>query len=212
MFDQDAQRVCVLQGPLSCRFSTVSRQVHSLIDGWADCIILQRTDQPIKELLGEIDDKLVDLTLQSCYKGDVSLVPTVEYLGARTSAPRNPTHVAARHGITHSIENTEEGGRMYTFHLPPPPPPASAGEDLDAAKLPDPSEWIDDLAGPALNWLRAFLASPIYVRRDMYTDNVAQKVLKPRHGQRVTLEVTADGRPKGLKVYGAQRNVVRATA
>ncbi|OJT02257.1 Fatty acid synthase subunit alpha [Trametes pubescens] len=66
VFDQDPQRVCILQGPVAVKHSKVK-------------------DEPIKEMLGNITSILVDKLVDRLYAGDKSKVPTIEYLAP---APR----------------------------------------------------------------------------------------------------------------------------
>ncbi|CAD6907485.1 unnamed protein product, partial [Tilletia caries] len=61
VFDQDPQRVCVLQGPVAARHAT-------------------KVDEPIKEVLGGIEQKLIQLLLERFYDGNADKVPTVQYL------------------------------------------------------------------------------------------------------------------------------------
>ncbi|KAL1666812.1 acyl transferase domain-containing protein, partial [Schizophyllum commune] len=64
VFDQDPQRVCILQGPVAVKWSKVK-------------------DEPIKELLGGINSTLVTRLLERSYGNDESKVPVVDYLAAR---------------------------------------------------------------------------------------------------------------------------------
>ncbi|RPD59601.1 fatty acid synthase [Lentinus tigrinus ALCF2SS1-6] len=61
VFDQDPQRVCILQGPVAVKHSKVK-------------------DEPIKDLLGNITSMLVDKLVDRLYGGDKSKIPTIEYL------------------------------------------------------------------------------------------------------------------------------------
>ncbi|KAH7884386.1 hypothetical protein F5I97DRAFT_1968464 [Phlebopus sp. FC_14] len=61
VFDQDPQRVCILQGPVAVKHSKVK-------------------DEPIKDLLGNVTTKLIEKLLQRSYGGDVNAVPSVDYL------------------------------------------------------------------------------------------------------------------------------------
>ncbi|KAI0749711.1 fatty acid synthase [Daedaleopsis nitida] len=63
VFDQDPQRVCILQGPVAVKHSTVK-------------------DEPIKDLLGNITSMLVDKLVDRLYGGDKSKIPSIEYLSA----------------------------------------------------------------------------------------------------------------------------------
>lgn len=63
MFDQDPQRVCILQGPVAVKHAKVK-------------------DEPIADLLGNITADLSKKLLERLYSGDESRVPQVDYLGA----------------------------------------------------------------------------------------------------------------------------------
>ena len=67
VFDQDPQRVCILQGPVAVAHSKVK-------------------DEPIKDMFGNITKDLINKLLDRYYDGDVSKVPRIDYL-APTPAP-----------------------------------------------------------------------------------------------------------------------------
>jgi fatty acid synthase subunit alpha, fungi type len=64
IFDQDPEHVSILQGPIAAKHSKVK-------------------DKPIKDMLGNINSSLVDRLIQCIYNGDVSKVPTINYLGPK---------------------------------------------------------------------------------------------------------------------------------
>ncbi|KAG8997734.1 3-oxoacyl-[acyl-carrier-protein] synthase [Tulasnella sp. JGI-2019a] len=66
VFDQDPQRVCILQGPVAVKHCKV-------------------VDEPIADLLGGIEADLIKKTLAQYYGGDESKIPTIDYLGAASS-------------------------------------------------------------------------------------------------------------------------------
>ncbi|KAF7312560.1 Fatty acid synthase subunit alpha [Mycena indigotica] len=68
VFDQDPQRVCILQGPMAVKHSKVK-------------------DEPIKDMLGNIHAELIQRLLASKYNGDESKVPTIDYLAAHPIPP-----------------------------------------------------------------------------------------------------------------------------
>jgi fatty acid synthase subunit alpha, fungi type len=157
VFDQDPQRVCILQGPVAAR--------HSIVK-----------DEPIKVLLGNINSTLIERLLKRRYGGDASKVPTIDYLRPR------PAPVSLR-------TSGEQPVAKY-----------SVGTDL-----PQTSEWLEELAGPEINWLSAFLTSPFVVRGGSYIDSPIRRLLAPRRNQEV--HVKYDGHtPKSLVVYGAARS------
>ncbi|KAI0368773.1 fatty acid synthase [Pilatotrama ljubarskyi] len=71
VFDQDPQRVCILQGPVAVKHSKVK-------------------DEPIKDMLGNITSILVDKLVDRVYGGDKSKIPTVEYLAPTPPVARPP--------------------------------------------------------------------------------------------------------------------------
>jgi enoyl reductase-like protein len=73
VFDQDPQRVCILQGPVAVKYSTVK-------------------DEPIKDLLGNINASLVEKLLHLQYGGDKSKIATIDYLSVKP-APTVPSIV-----------------------------------------------------------------------------------------------------------------------
>lgn len=62
--DQDVGRVCILQGPMACRFAKV-------------------VDQPIKEILDNVHNSHIKYLIKDVYGGDVSKVPVIEYFGGK---------------------------------------------------------------------------------------------------------------------------------
>ncbi|KAI0264369.1 fatty acid synthase [Gloeopeniophorella convolvens] len=82
VFDQDPQRVAILQGPVAVR--------HSI-----------KKDEPIKELLDNVVSGLAAKVLERYYGGDESKVPTADYLGAKTAT------VAALAGVE-AVQRGEE--------------------------------------------------------------------------------------------------------
>ncbi|KZW02887.1 fatty acid synthase [Exidia glandulosa HHB12029] len=82
VFDQDPQRVCILQGPVAVKHCTV-------------------VDEPIADLFGNIQASLVKSILDRFYGGVEANVPTADYLGARVSAT-----AAALTGV--EVESTED--------------------------------------------------------------------------------------------------------
>ncbi|KZT29627.1 fatty acid synthase [Neolentinus lepideus HHB14362 ss-1] len=79
VFDQDPQRVCILQGPVAVKHST-------------------KKDEPIKEMMDNITAKLVSKLLDRRYGGDVANVPTVDYLAPRTSSRLGSPIACEKHG------------------------------------------------------------------------------------------------------------------
>ena len=161
VFDQDPQRVCILQGPVAVKWSV-------------------KKDEPIKELLGNINDSLIQRLLERKYGGDLSKVPTAAYLA---SFP-NPT-LAELPGV--ACMETEG---VVTFQI--------------LSRLPETSEWLEALAGPNLSWRHALISSNIIVQGTAYIDNPLRRILAPRLGQKIVVDMKAPR--QSLTVYGAARS------
>ena len=132
-------------------------------------------DEPIKDLLGNINSSLVNKLLERVYDGDTSKVPTIDYLGPQLEAlPRltGMERIVARDSVTYTLGDN----------------------------LPDVSPWLETLAGPDLNWLRALLTSVTIVQGTSYINNPIRRLLVPRRGQKVVVS------PTSLNVYGAARS------
>ncbi|PPQ98107.1 hypothetical protein CVT26_003277 [Gymnopilus dilepis] len=162
VFDQDPQRVCILQRPVAAKWSV-------------------KKDEPVKELLGNINKSLVQRLLERSYGGDVSSVPVVEYLAA---APKP---------VSKNLSGVKctEAGSSVTYEL--------------GSHLPETSAWLETLSGSELSWLRALLTSTTIVQGTSYIDNPLRRILAPRAGQKVV--VTYNGSvPSSVAVYGAARS------
>ncbi|OBZ72637.1 Fatty acid synthase subunit beta [Grifola frondosa] len=165
VFDQDPQRVCILQGPVAVKHSTVK-------------------DEPMKDMLSNITSILVEKLLQRFYNGDASKVPTIDYLAAKP-AP-----------LVDAVLQTPGIGRTLT---------ANAVTYTVGETLPEASVWLENIAGPRLNWIRALLTSPTIVQGTSYVDNPLRRLFAPRKGQRVVIE-TNDDSPMSISLYGGARS------
>ncbi|KAI0360181.1 fatty acid synthase [Trametes cingulata] len=159
VFDQDPQRVCILQGPVAVKHSKVK-------------------DEPIKDMLGNITSILVDKLVDRIYGGDKSKIPTVEYLA--------PAPQATRPAIAPAVS-----GNTATY--------------LVGQSVPEPSAWLETIAGPELSWSRALLTSTTIVQGSAYVDNHMRRLFAPRPGQKVVVE-TDGSRPTKISVFGAARS------
>jgi fatty acid synthase subunit beta len=157
----DAQRVCILQGPMAAKFSTVA-------------------DEPIADMLGNIEGLLVKKILERYYDNDESKVPTLDYIGARP--PKAHTHIAHEsfEGNTRSLQLTD--------------------------RLPRVEDWLQRIAGPKLSWLRAALTTVNVVQGGNYVTNPFRRIFAPRKHQIVRIEEDSNGVPTSVKVYGAIRS------
>ncbi|EGN98830.1 hypothetical protein SERLA73DRAFT_168429 [Serpula lacrymans var. lacrymans S7.3] len=161
VFDQDPQRVCILQGPVAVKYAKVK-------------------DEPIKDLLGNINSSLIEKLLKRSYGGNKDDVPVVDYLSAKPPVVQRPAGI--------QIEETEDD-ITYTLN----------------GELPETSTWLQYVAGSELTWLKALLTSKIIVQGTAYIENPLRRVLAPRQGQKVVVELD-DSQPTSLTVYGAARS------
>ncbi|KZT01368.1 fatty acid synthase [Laetiporus sulphureus 93-53] len=159
VFDQDPQRVCILQGPVAAKHSTIK-------------------DEPVKEMLDNITSMLVERLAERLYGGDLSKVPTIGYL-----SPEPPV-------VSASVGRVAEKGQIrYSARN----------------SLPNVDAWLETLAGPRHDWLRALLTSRTIVQGTSYIDNPIRRLFAPRRGQTVVIDV--DGElPSSVSIYGAARS------
>lgn len=160
VFDQDPQRVCILQGPVAVKHSTVA-------------------DEPIKDLLGNIEGLLASKILERYYNGDESQVPRIDYIGAKP--------VAVKSGL---VEETVSGN-IRTLKV---------GKTVPAV-----DDWLEFVAGRNVSWLRAALTSVNVVHGNGYLSNPFRRVFSPRAGQ--TVEIKSSGEQiQSVTLYGSARS------
>ncbi|KAK2463415.1 hypothetical protein APHAL10511_004501 [Amanita phalloides] len=162
VFDQDPERVCILQGPVATKGSTVK-------------------DEPIKDLLGNINSSLIKRVLERTYDGDISAVPVVDYLSEQ---PAVSSELPL--GVTSS-----QSGKKRVYEI--------------CGTTPPPETWLEAIAGPRLCWLRALIITRTIVQGGAYVDNPLRRVLSPRCGQKVEIEYNDDV-PSHIAIYGAARS------
>jgi fatty acid synthase subunit beta len=80
--DEDVQRTCILQGPVSVTYATP-----------------QNINEPVKVILDRINEGHLSCILQDTYAGDVKAIPRVEFFGHHTSRKS-----ARQHGLSVVIE------------------------------------------------------------------------------------------------------------
>ena len=138
-------------------------------------------DEPVKDLLGNINKALIQRLLERKYGGDKSAVPTIDYLAVQRKAV-----LKTLPGIIRA-----EVGNLVTFKF--------------GSKLPETESWFQTLAGSELNWLFALISSPTVVQGSSYVDNALRRILVPRVGQKVVVKY-AGSLPLSMTVYGAARS------
>ncbi|OCF76033.1 fatty acid synthase subunit beta [Kwoniella mangroviensis CBS 8886] len=160
VFDQDPQRVCILQGPMAVKHSTVA-------------------DEPIKDLLGNIEGLLAKKILDQYYGGDESQVPAIDYIGAVAGKPKS--------GL--AAETRSEGIRTLKL----------------GKSVPSVDDWIEVVAGPEVSWLRAALTSVNVVQGSGYISNPFRRIFTPRPNQTVEIKST-NGQVSSVTLYGSARS------
>jgi len=140
-------------------------------------------DEPVKDLLGNVNKDFIQRLLEREYGGDKSAVPTIDYLAVQSKAVPKTLP-----GVTRT-----EVGNLVTFKL--------------GSKLPETQSWFQTLAGSELNWLFALISSPTVVQGTSYVDNalLVRRILVPRAGQKVVVKY-AGSLPLSVTVYGAARS------
>lgn len=73
--------MCILQGPVAVKYSTVK-------------------DEPIKDLLGNITSELIQRLLEQCYGGNSTEVPTIDYLAPEVDHVSVPNSVEVQKSST----------------------------------------------------------------------------------------------------------------
>ena len=138
-------------------------------------------DEPVKDLLGNVNKVLIERLLERKYGGDKSAIPTIDYLAAQSKAvPKTLSGVIRT-----------EVGSSITFEF--------------GSKLPETESWFQTLAGSELNWLFALISSPTVVQNTSYVDNAVRRILVPRAGQKVVVKY-GGSLPLSVTVYGAARS------
>ena len=136
-------------------------------------------DEPIKDLLGNINSSLIDKLIKTRYGGDMSKIPTIDYLSAEPVpvAPAMAGHSEAEGTVSYTLDQN----------------------------LPEVTAWLETIAGPNLNWLRVLLTSTTIVQGTSHIDNPIRRLLAPRCGQQVDISFEGSS-PTALTVFGAARS------
>ncbi|SPN99679.1 probable fatty-acyl-CoA synthase, beta subunit [Cephalotrichum gorgonifer] len=98
--DQDVERTCVLQGPVSVKYSTVM-------------------DEPIKSILDGIHNGHIEGLTRDIYGGDVSRIPTVEYFGGSLTDAEIPIDVDSLTVSYDTNKNTYRLSSSASATMPP---------------------------------------------------------------------------------------------
>ncbi|KAI9499770.1 hypothetical protein BX070DRAFT_255792 [Coemansia spiralis] len=145
-----------------------------------------KVDEPVKDILGSIYQAHIAALLESNYASNKSLVPTVEYIGDDPVAVSLPANV-----------QVEDLGAKRVFRLP-----------SETHLLPEHNLWLQALGGQKKGWLQALLTSSVVVQYGKYASNVAQRVVRPRPGQTVTVYMQDNEIPESLEIIGGESGVL----
>lgn len=182
VFDQDPQRVAILQGPVAVRHS-------------------KSTTETAGEILDGIESGLVSRLLREVYGGDESLVPRVDYLCERSViSEEEKVATISDAKIKYQVQEdvSKPGQVLHTY-------------DIDGV-LPPADKWQQTLCSTGsqdnvstTNWLTALVKSLSLVQAQEYIDNPIKRILSPKHSQRVQVLTDPLGRPLSVKVFGGLR-------
>ncbi|PWN49501.1 hypothetical protein IE53DRAFT_363101 [Violaceomyces palustris] len=152
---------------------------------------VKKANVPVAELLGGIEKGLIERVLEKYYDNDESKVPVVDYIGKEAPAI-NKDQVFSSHGIAYSVAKSASGETVETYKT--------------GASVPSAEQWLETLAGPKTNWLRAILRNVSVARGSSYVDNPVARMLVPRKSQTVKITYSASGEPLKVEVFGAARS------
>ncbi|KAJ1558895.1 beta subunit of fatty acid synthetase, partial [Nowakowskiella sp. JEL0078] len=137
---QDPQRVAILQGPVAVRYST-------------------KVNEPVKDILGGIYNRHIELIKNLYYGGDDNKIPVAEFLGVKANV--KPATKIKGVSVT---EFKEEKSTMYEI----------------TGHVSETSEFLELISGTEYNWLRAILTTESIVQGKTLVPNPLQRILKPR--------------------------------
>ena len=150
----------ILQGPVAAKWSI-------------------KRDEPVKELLGTINETLIQRLLERKYGRNASKVPTVAYLAPLPSIPVE---------IPGVIRTDTDSAVIFDI----------------SSQLPEKSEWLETSASHELTWLRALVASKTTVQGTSYVNNPLRRALAPHCGQKFVVKL--NGSQPSVTVYGMARS------
>lgn len=168
---QDAGRVAILQGPVAVKHAN-------------------KVDEPIKDILGNIENKLVEYIKTKYYPGGEDTIPVVEYFGGLLKGEPASDADLARWGV-----DVRRSANKSTVSYSVPSQAAKAVVSVDS--------WLQSIAGSKSSWLKAFLTTDIIFRRDRYVSNPLRRLLRLKDSvdTRIDVEFGADDIPKSVSVY-----------
>jgi fatty acid synthase subunit beta len=177
--DCDVDRVCILQGPVAVKYSTVA-------------------NEPICDIMSDVHDGHVRMLMEEeNAKSDAQFkIPEVDFVGDllpwRSDLVRARAADLSSYGAT-AVE-AAGGGQLVTVTMP-------AADDED--EIPEAAQWIDQMASIHSGWLCAALRASHVVKGKLWHANPMPQLLRPRCGQRVEILLDAAGVPVSVTAYDA---------
>ncbi|KAJ2848841.1 fatty acid synthase alpha subunit Lsd1, partial [Coemansia brasiliensis] len=117
-------------------------------------------DEPVKDILDSIYYGHIDSLVEQLYGGNKERIPSVECVNIEPLVESVIVH---------------ESDIERTFSI--------------KGELPDLDNWLQMLAGSCTGWLYALLTTPVIVQGAKYADNYVRRLLRPRPGRTVTVQL-----------------------
>lgn len=172
VIDQDVQRTCILHGPVAARRSG-----------------LENVDEPVKDILGRINNDHIELFYKDTGRSQDSSIPSFDYFHGQDQEIPNATE--------YEVRQTRD---KITYVLP-----GSA-----EVKLPSTESWLGLLAGEPGTWRHAVFRSCNIVQHSSLVANPVQRIFTPIHGMAVDISLSSD--PKhvtiSMKMMESQHSLV----
>ncbi|KAJ2524556.1 fatty acid synthase alpha subunit Lsd1, partial [Coemansia sp. RSA 2049] len=170
-----------------------SEDLAAVVDGDAQRTIIQHgpvaarysvtVDEPVKDILDGIYRAHVQALLDAEHAGDASRVPEVASVGDEPAD-------AVADSLAGVATAVSADGSTIEHRL--------------GRELPSHDAWLRLLGGARRGWLQALLGSAVVVRDSAWAANPVRRLLRPRAGQTVTIEIdAATGAPQSLSVSDA---------
>ncbi|KAK8199917.1 acyl transferase domain-containing protein [Phyllosticta capitalensis] len=129
-----------------------------------------KMDEPIRDILGGVHEGHIKYLLRDLYSGDESKIPEVEYFGSHLLGAHDD--VVEVDGLTVSeVEN------KVTYRLSSAP----------NAALPDPTSWMQLLAGKTYSWRHALFTVDVFVQGQRFQTNPMPRIFNPTLGMMVEI-------------------------
>ncbi|KAH9810339.1 hypothetical protein DFH28DRAFT_903061 [Melampsora americana] len=180
VFDQDPQRVAILQGPVAVSHS-------------------KSVDETAAEILGGIESGLIQQLIKDVYQGDESLIPTTDYLGSQLECERLELPGLK---IKYQIETKKEE-MIHTYDIDGILPPHQDWLNQISNSGVSGKEGMK-----STHWLKALIDTVWILLDDRFIENPMKKLLKPKSSQRIQVVTDLIGNPIKVKVFGGIRNSI----